>query len=283
MGLGLSFVEGEGPRFARPVRDPASIDRLAVPDMGSELAYVMDTVRLVRTELDGRVPLIGFAGSPWTLAAYMVEGGPPGTFQRVRRLMLDEPAAIHRLLGVITRATTEYLNAQVAAGAQALMLFDTWGGALSTHAFLRFSLPYMRDIIAGLVHEHDGRKIPVIVFTKGGGMWMSEICGSGCDALGLDWTVDLGTARRLVGHRAALQGNMDPCVLGASPAHIREEVARVLESYGEGSGHVFNLGHGILPDVDPEHVAVTVEAVHELSARRIGEEMRSDGPDDDSE
>lgn len=265
MGLGLSFSEGEGPRFARPLRSVADIERLGAPDPMLELRYVMDAVRLIRCELAGRVPLIGFAGSPWTLATYMVEGGSSKDYARVKGLLYEQPAVLHRLLSVTTTAVTAYLNAQVEAGAQVLMLFDTWGGILSPCAYREFSLAYMQRIVAGLRREAEGRQVPVILFTKGGGAWLEDIAASGCDAVGLDWTVDLGAARRRVGAQVALQGNLDPAVLYASPARIREQVATVLADYGPGPGHVFNLGHGIQPGVDPEHARVLIEAVHELS------------------
>jgi uroporphyrinogen decarboxylase len=265
MGLELFFTEGEGPQFRKPVRTMADVDALPVPDPEVELRYVMDAVRLIRRELDGKVPLIGFAGSPWTLATYMVEGGGSKEFALVKRMLFDQPALMHRLLDVLARAVTAYLNAQVAAGAQALMLFDTWGGALSPRDYKEFSLQYMERIVHGLTREHEGRRVPVILFTKNGGQWLEAMAASGCDALGIDWTTDLGDARARVGSRVALQGNMDPSILYASANRIRSEVAAVLASYGNGSGHVFNLGHGIHQHADPERVAVAVDAVHELS------------------
>ena len=265
MGLGLEFVEGEGPRFRTPVRTPADIDRLGVPDPEDDLGFVMDTVRAVRRELDGSVPLIGFAGSPWTLATYMIEGGGSRDFARAKTLLLDHPGALHRLLGLLADATVAYLTAQVQAGAQALMIFDTWGGILTPPAYRAFSLRYMCEIVERLPRRHAHRPVPVVLFTKGGGDWIESIARSGCDAIGLDWTVDLGSARARVGGRVALQGNLDPTALLASPGRIREEVGRILAEYGTGSGHVFNLGHGITPDVDPEHVGACVEAVHALS------------------
>lgn len=265
MGLGLYFGEGEGPRFERPVRDLAQINNLAVPDPNDELRYVMDAVSLIRRELGGKVPLIGFAGSPWTLATYMVEGGSTKNFSQIKGLMFEQPQAMHTLLDTLAQAVTAYLNAQIAAGAQAVMIFDTWGGILSTRDYLAFSLFYMRQIVDGLTREYDGRRVPVILFTKEGNEWLEEIAATGCDAVGLDWKLPLGVARARVGDKVALQGNMDPCILYASPERIREEVATILGSFGSGSGHVFNLGHGIHPQVDPEHVAVFVEAVHDLS------------------
>jgi uroporphyrinogen decarboxylase len=265
MGLELFFTEGEGPQFRKPVRTAADVDALPVPDPEDELRYVMDAVRLIRRELDGKVPLIGFAGSPWTLATYMVEGGGSKEFATVKRMLFDQPEIMHRLLDVLARSVTAYLNAQVAAGAQALMLFDTWGGALSPRDYKEFSLQYMERIVHGLTREHEGRRVPVILFTKNGGQWLEAMAASGCDALGIDWTTDLGDARARVGSRVALQGNMDPSILYASADRIRGEVATVLASYGKGSGHVFNLGHGIHQHADPERVAAVVDAVHELS------------------
>ncbi|MGQ0428537.1 MAG: uroporphyrinogen decarboxylase [Gammaproteobacteria bacterium] len=265
MGVGLAFEEGEGPRIERPVRSAADVDALPVPNPAQELRFVMDTVALVRRELAGRVPLIGFAGSPWTVATYMVEGGGSRDFARIKGLLYGEPKALHRLLAKLVRATTDYLNAQIAAGAQAVMLFDTWGGVLSTPAYLEFSLAYMEQVVAGLVREREGRRVPAILFTKGGGAWLERMAASGVDALGIDWTTELSAARRATGGRVALQGNMDPGVLYAPPAAIRAEVARILESYGRGAGHVFNLGHGVQPGVDPDNVAAMIAAVAELS------------------
>ena len=265
MGLGLYFSEGEGPRFERPLRDKAAIDALGVPDPEQELRYVMDAVRTISRELDGRVPLIGFSGSPWTLATYMVEGGSTKTFARSKGMMFDEPALMHTLLGKLADSVTAYLNAQVAAGAQALMIFDTWGGTLTPRDYRAFSLDYMQRIVSGLTREADGRRVPVILFTKGGGQWLEWMADTGCDALGLDWTIDIGEARARVGDRVALQGNLDPCTLYASPDAIRRAVGDILASYGKGSGHVFNLGHGIHPAIPPEHAGAMIDAVHELS------------------
>ncbi|MFP4244137.1 MAG: uroporphyrinogen decarboxylase [Ectothiorhodospira sp.] len=263
MGLGLYFAEGEGPRFERPVRDAAAIRALGVPDPEEELRYVTDAVRLIRRELDGRVPLIGFSGSPWTLATYMVEGGSSKDFARIKGMMYDDPDTLHHLLDTLAQTVTAYLNAQVAAGAQALMVFDTWGGALSPENYRAFSLKYMQRIVDGLTREADGRRVPVVLFTKGGGQWLEAMADTGCDALGLDWTVDIKDARLRVGERVALQGNMDPAVLYASPERVREETKKVLAGFGKGSGHVFNLGHGIHPAINPDHVAAMVETVHE--------------------
>lgn len=265
MGLGLYFSEGEGPRFERPVRSKAEIDKLAVPDPNQSLSYVMDAVSLIRRELDGKVPLIGFSGSPWTLATYMVEGGTTKNFSKVKGLMFDQPQVMHTLLEKIAQAVTAYLNAQIAAGAQTVMIFDTWGGILTSRDYLEFSLLYMEKIVAGLNRQYEGQTIPVILFTKDGSEWLEEIAETGCDAIGLDWKLPIGRARQRVGNKVALQGNMDPCILYASPERIRQEVASILASYGNGNGHIFNLGHGIHPEVNPERVTVFIDAVHELS------------------
>jgi uroporphyrinogen decarboxylase len=266
MNLGLNFETGEGPRFERPVRAPSDIDKLRVPDPGSDLKYVIDAVRLIRRELNGRIPLIGFAGSPWTVATYMVEGGGSKGFGIIKRMLYESAAELHRLLKVLAAATVSYLNAQIAAGAQAVMLFDTWGGVLTPAQFAEFSLHYMAEVVAALTREAEGRRVPSIVFTKGGGAWLPAIAAIGCDALGVDWTTDLREARRAVGDRVALQGNLDPSALFAPPDVLRTETLRVLQSYGTGAGHVFNLGHGITPDVDPERVAVLVETVGAYTA-----------------
>ncbi len=265
MGLGLYFSEGEGPRFERPVRTAADVAALGVPDPESNLRYVMDAVRLIRRELHGRVPLIGFSGSPWTLATYMVEGSSSKEYSKIKGMMFDQPALLHKLLDTTAQSVITYLNAQIAAGAQAVMVFDTWGGVLTPRDYREFSLRYMQQIVHGLQRESEGRRVPVILFTKGGGAWLEAMADTGCDALGVDWTTDLSDARARVGDRVALQGNMDPCVLYASPERIRAEVATILASYGHGSGHVFNLGHGIHQHVDPEQARAFVEAVHELS------------------
>jgi uroporphyrinogen decarboxylase len=266
MNLGLNFETGEGPKFERPVRAPSDIDKLRVPDPGSDLKYVLDAVRLIRRELDGRIPLIGFAGSPWTVATYMVEGGGSKGFGIIKRMLYESAAELHRLLEVLARATIAYLNAQIAAGAQAVMLFDTWGGVLTPAQYAEFSLHYMAEVVAALTRESEGRRVPSIVFTKGGGAWLPATAAIGCDALGVDWTTDLSDARRAVGDRVALQGNLDPSALFAPPDVLRAEILRVLQSYGAGAGHVFNLGHGITPDVDPERVAVLVETVQGYAA-----------------
>jgi uroporphyrinogen decarboxylase len=265
MNLGLEFEAGEGPKFERPVRTPADIDKLGVPDPGRELKYVTDAVALVRRELAGRVPLIGFAGSPWTVATYMVEGGSSKSFGLIKRMMYESPRELHRLLELLVKATILYLNAQIAAGAQAVMLFDTWGGVLTPAQYEEFSLRHMAQVIDALTRKSDGRRVPNIVFTKGGGAWLAKIAAIGCDAVGVDWTTDLSEARTAVGGRVALQGNLDPSALFATPEILRAQALRVLDSYGAGPGHVFNLGHGITPDVDPERVALLVETVQDYS------------------
>jgi uroporphyrinogen decarboxylase len=266
MDLGLYFEAGEGPRFRKAVRSEADIAALPVPEADRDLDYVMAAVKTIRAALGGRVPLIGFSGSPWTLATYMVEGGSSRDFHIIKRMVYDTPELAHALLGKIALAVTDYLNAQIRAGAQAVQIFDTWGGVLPGHAYREFSLAYMQQIVAGLVREHEGRRVPVILFTKGGGQWLADIAGSGCDAVGLDWTTDIARARTEIGGRVALQGNMDPSMLFANPARIRAEVAAILAGFGEGPGHVFNLGHGIDQKVDPARAGVFIDAVHELSA-----------------
>jgi uroporphyrinogen decarboxylase len=266
MGLGLSFAEGEGPKFARPLARPEDIRRLSPPDPETELRYVPDAVRLIKRSLNGRAPLIGFSGSPWTLATYMVEGGSSRDFRKAKALMYDQPALLHQLLATLADAVAIYLNAQIAAGVDAVMVFDTWGGTLTGEQYQIFSLDYAKRIAERLTRQRDGRRIPRILFTKGGGLWLEAMAeGDHYDALGLDWTLDIDQARRRVGAQVALQGNLDPVALYASPESIRNEVKKILTRFGEGSGHVFNLGHGVHPDVPPEHVAAMVEAVHELS------------------
>ena len=268
MGLGLYFAEGEGPKFQRPISSQADIENLSV-DVLSDLHYVMDAVTMIRQALDGAVPLIGFTGSPWTLATYMVEGGSTREFKKVKRLLYANPTAMHLLLDKLAIVVTNYLNAQIDAGAQAVQIFDTWGGVLSHASYLEFSLAYIQKIIAGLkLNRPDGTVVPVIAFTKGGAPWLDAISQCGCHAVGLDWTVDLGVAKAKVGSQVALQGNMDPNILLAPISVIEEEVKRLLASYGQhdaDSGHVFNLGHGITPDVEPEHAAAFIEAVKQFS------------------
>ena len=266
MGLGLHFVEGEGPRFHRPVRDEAAIAKLAPPPL-EKLRYVFDAVSLIRRELAGRVPLIGFSGSPFTLACYMIEGGGSDDFRTVKAMMYSRPDLLHRLLAVNADAVAAYLNAQIDAGAQAVQVFDTWGGALSHAAFEEFSLAYSRRVLAKVTREREGRAVPRILSTKGGGQWLEAMRDAGADALGVDWTTDLGSARRRVGDRVALQGNMDPMALFATPEAIQREARRVLDSYGAGAGHVFNLGHGISQHTPPGHVAALVETVHAHSRK----------------
>ncbi|QSX29733.1 uroporphyrinogen decarboxylase [Shewanella cyperi] len=267
MGLGLYFETGEGPRFERKADTLEAIKALPIPDPEDELGYVMKAVSTIRRELKGEVPLIGFSGSPWTLATYMVEGGSSKAFEKIKRMMYSEPMALHLLLDKLADSVVLYLNAQIANGAQSVMIFDSWGGALSHSAYREFSLRYMQKIVDGLTREADGRKVPVTLFTKGGGLWLESMAETGCDALGLDWTVDIADARRRVGHKVALQGNMDPSMLYAPIPRIEEEVEQILAGYGEGTGHVFNLGHGIHQHVDPEHAGAFIKAVHEKSRK----------------
>lgn len=265
MGLGLYFSEGEGPKFKNPIRTSADIDKLPIPDPEMELKYVMDAVRVIRKNLQGRVPLIGFSGSPWTLATYMVEGGSSKTFSKVKGLMFEQPQLMHKMLDKLAQSVAAYLNAQIAAGAQTVMLFDTGGGSLGTEEYLEFSLHYAKQVRSLLNTSYEGKKIPTILFTKGGGQWLESMAETGYDALGLDWQTDIQIARDRVGGRVALQGNMDPITLYANPEIIKAKVASILEKYGSGTGHVFNLGHGILPDINPDHVKAMVDAVHDLS------------------
>jgi uroporphyrinogen decarboxylase len=265
LGLGLSFAAGEGPRFERPVQSAAAIRKLAVPDVKSDLGYVFEAVSTIRKALDGKVPLIGFAGSPWTVATYMVEGRSSRDFATIKNLAKEDPDALLRLLDVVTETTVKYLNAQIEAGAQAIMVFDTWGSALEADDYRRFSLANMQTIVDNLALDQGQETVPVVLFTKGAGERLRDMAKTGCDALGVDWTTDLATAREYVQDKVALQGNLDPATLRESPAVIRQGVADTLASYGHGPGHVFNLGHGITPDIDPEHLGVLVDAVHELS------------------
>ncbi len=266
MGLGLYFTEGEGPKFERPLTEEWAIRNLAAPDPWEHLRYVMDGVSEIRRALDNSVPLIGFSGSPYTLACYMVEGASSNDYRRVKTMIYERPDLMHHILSVTADAVIAYLNAQIESGAQTVMIFDSWGGGLSAAAYQEFSLPYMQRIVAGLIKERDGERVPSIVFTKGGGLWLESIADIGCDALGLDWTIDIGEARRRVGDRVSLQGNLDPNVLFASPDKIAAEARKVLDSYGPGdTGHVFNLGHGISQFTPPEHVTTLVQTVHEYS------------------
>ncbi|AOB41017.1 uroporphyrinogen decarboxylase [Bordetella parapertussis] len=266
MGLGLDFAPGEGPRFAHPVRDESDVAKLAVPDMDS-LRYVFDAVRTIRRELDGRVPLIGFAGSPWTIACYMVEGRGSDDYRLIKSMLYGRPDLLHRILEINAEATRHYLNAQIDAGAQAVMLFDSWGGVLADGLFQQFSLAYTRRVVEGLTREREGRRVPVIVFSKGGGQWLEEIAACGCDAVGLDWTVNLGTARRRVADAVALQGNLDPMTLFGGAQAVRAEARRTLDAFGPvgKGGHVFNLGHGISQYSPPEVVSELVDEVHTYS------------------
>jgi uroporphyrinogen decarboxylase len=266
MGLGLHFVEGEGPKFERPLRDEQAITALRAPDLES-LRYVFDAIALTRRELHGRVPLIGFSGSPFTLACYMIEGGGSDDFRLVKSLLYSRPELLHRILDINARAVIAYLNAQIAAGAQAIMIFDTWGGVLADEAYAEFSLEYSKQVLSGITRESEGRIVPRILFTKGGGAWLEAMSESGADALGIDWQTNLANARHRVGHRVALQGNLDPMALFAPPQAIEREAQRVLDSFGHGAGHVFNLGHGVSQHTPPEHVAALVDAVH---ARSLG-------------
>ena len=265
MGLGLSFGAGEGPKFVRPIENKSQVDNLPIPDPEGELQYVMNAVRTIRRELKGEVPLIGFSGSPWTLATYMVEGGSSKAFTKIKKMMYADPQILHALLDKLADSVILYLNAQIKAGAQAVMVFDTWGGVLAHEEYKTFSLQYMQKIVEGLIRENEGRKVPVTLFTKGGGLWLEAIADTGCDAVGLDWTVDIRDAKKRVGHKVALQGNMDPSVLYAPAARIEQEVKNILAGFGEGSGHVFNLGHGIHQDVPTESPKVFVNAIHEFS------------------
>ncbi len=266
MGLGLYFETGEGPRFRKTIRTAADVDALEVINTEQQLNYVTDAVRTIRKELNGRVPLIGFSGSPWTLATYMIEGGSSKDFRIAKNLLYTQPELVSVLLEKLADSVIDYLNAQILAGAQAVQIFDTWGGTLSEAAYLKYSLAPMQRIVNGLIKEHGGRRIPVILFTKGGGQWLEAMSQTGADCLGLDWTIDIGSARARVGHKVSLQGNMDPSVLYSSPAQIRAEVSSILASYGRGTGHVFNLGHGITPEVDPANAGAFIEAVVELSS-----------------
>ena len=265
MGLGLYFTEGEGPKFKYPIKTAADLQKLPIPDPDIDLRYVVDAVRLIRKTLQGSVPLIGFSGSPWTLATYMVEGGSSKSFQKVKGLMYEQPKLLHVMLDKLAQSVASYLNAQIEAGAQAVMLFDTWGGMLSSEDYSEFSLYYAKQVRALLNTTVNGQQIPTILFTKGGGLWLEAMTDAGYDALGLDWQTDLHNARTRVGDKVALQGNMDPIALYAQPDIIVEKVKTILAKYGAGSGHVFNLGHGILPDINPEHVKAMVDAVHQFS------------------
>ncbi len=267
MGLGLYFSEGEGPCFKKTIDSASDVKNLIIPDPADKLSYVTDAVSLIRKELKGAVPLIGFAGSPWTLATYMVEGGSSKTFSKVKALLFEDPITANALMSKLADSVALYLNAQIEAGAQAVMVFDSWGGALTTPHYKEFSLAYMQQIVDQLIREKDGKQIPVILFTKGGGMWLQDIADTGCDAVGLDWSVDINLARKQIGDKVALQGNMDPAVMATNPEVIQQEASRILAGFGHGNGHVFNLGHGITPNITPENVKALVDAVHDVSAQ----------------
>lgn len=267
MGLGLYFSEGEGPKFKTTIDTAKDVKDLIVPDPADKLSYVTDAVSLIRKELNGEVPLIGFAGSPWTLATYMVEGGSSKSFSKIKAMLFEDPTSAHTMMSKLADSVASYLNAQIEAGAQAVMVFDSWGGALTTPHYKDFSLAYMQQIIDQLIREKEGLQIPVILFTKGGGLWLSDIANTGCDAVGLDWSVDIKLARQQIGDRVTLQGNMDPAIMSTSPDTIRKEVSRILADFGHGKGHVFNLGHGITPNITPENVSALVDAVHDISAQ----------------
>ena len=265
MGLGLHFIEGEGPRFSKPLSNLIDIERLTKPDVGDKLTYVFDAVSIIKKNLKNRAPLIGFSGSPWTLATYMVEGGSSKNFSKVKTLMFQNPSHMHQLLDILADTVIDYLNAQIEAGADSVMIFDTWGGLLNKQCYENFSLRYMAKIVDGLHRNYDGKTIPVTLFTKGGSAWLEKIAASGCDGIGLDWTIELGEAERRVGQQVALQGNLDPSVLYATPEVIVSEVNKVLNQFKGETGHVFNLGHGITPDVNPENMKILVDAVHAYS------------------
>jgi uroporphyrinogen decarboxylase len=268
MGLGLYFAEGEGPKFRKPVRTEKDIDQLQIINTAKDLTYVTDAVTAIRRALNGAVPLIGFSGSPWTLATYMIEGQSSRDFARAKTMLYTQPEVLHQLLEKLSLSVIDYLNAQIRSGAQVVQIFDTWGGALSNNAYQTFSLDYMKKIVDGLIKHSDGRDVPVILFTKGGGHWLESMASTGCDCLGLDWTVDIGSARSRVGGQVALQGNMDPAVLSGDRASIETEVKSILTSFGTGNGHIFNLGHGITPDIKPQNAKIFIDAVHEFSLQR---------------
>ncbi|MDC3216668.1 uroporphyrinogen decarboxylase [Candidatus Pseudothioglobus singularis] len=265
MGLGLHFIEGEGPKFSHPLSSLAEINQLTKPDVSKDLSYVSEAVSVIKKNLKGRVPLIGFTGSPWTLATYMVEGGSSKTFSKVKGLMYENPKHMHQLLDILADTIIDYLNSQIEAGADSVMIFDTWGGLLNKASYENFSLMYMSKIVAGINRNYEGKTIPVTLFTKGGSAWLEQIAATGCDAVGIDWTVEIGEAERRVGSKVALQGNLDPSVLYASPEVIKSEAHKILDQFQGSTGHVFNLGHGITPDVNPESMKALVDAVHSYS------------------
>ena len=263
MGLGLYFSEGEGPKFHKPVRTEKDIEKLPIIKTARDLPYVTDAIKLIRKELNGSVPLIGFSGSPWTLATYMIEGQSSRDFARSKLLLYERPDILHQLLEKLSLSIIDYLNAQIASGAQVLQIFDTWGGVLSTPAYRDFSLAYMHKIVDNLTSHSEGREIPVILFTKGGALWLEDIAATGCQGVGLDWNIDIKNARARIGSTTALQGNMDPAILRANPNIIRQEVKNILQANGGNNGHIFNLGHGIAPDIAPKSVHALIEAVHD--------------------
>ena len=265
MGLGLHFVEGEGPKFSHPLSSLSEINQLTKPDVSKDLSYVSEAVSVIKKNLKGRVPLIGFTGSPWTLATYMVEGGSSKTFSKVKGLMYENPKHMHQLLDVLADTIIDYLNSQIEAGADSVMIFDTWGGLLNKESYENFSLRYMSKIVAGINRNSEGKTIPVTLFTKGGSAWLEQIAATGCDAVGIDWTVEIGEAERRIGSKVALQGNLDPSVLYASAEVIKSEAHKILDQFQGSTGHVFNLGHGITPDVNPESMKTLVDAVHSYS------------------
>ena len=265
MGLGLHFVEGEGPKFSHPLSSLSEINQLTKPDVSKDLSYVSEAVSVIKKNLKGRVPLIGFSGSPWTLATYMVEGGSSKTFSKVKGLMYENPKHMHQLLDILADTIIDYLNSQIEAGADSVMIFDTWGGLLNKASYENFSLMYMSKIVAGINRNSEGKTIPVTLFTKGGSAWLEQIAATGCDAVGIDWTVEIGEAERRIGSKVALQGNLDPSVLYASAEVIKSEAHKILDQFQGSTGHVFNLGHGITPDVNPESMKVLVDAVHSYS------------------
>ena len=267
MGQGLYFEAGEGPRFKKVIQSRVDIENLREISAIDDLSYVMNAVTLIRKELNGSVPLIGFSGSPWTLATYMIEGGSSKDFSKAKSFMYNDPAAMHLLLEKLTETVIDYLNSQIRAGAQAVQIFDTWGGVLNTPGYFAFSLKYMKQIVSKLIKQYDNRDVPVILFTKNGGQWLSQIADTGAHAIGIDWTIEIGAAKKLIGSKCALQGNMDPAILHSSQNMIREEVKRILSDFGNENGHIFNLGHGITPGVNPDNVTVFVDSVHEFSAQ----------------
>ncbi len=265
MGLGLHFIEGEGPKFTNPLNTLQDIENLKKPDVSQELSYVSEAVSVIKKNLKGRVPLIGFTGSPWTLATYMIEGGSSKTFSKVKGLMYENPKHMHQLLDVLADTIIDYLNSQIESGADSVMIFDTWGGLLNKESYENFSLRYMSKIVDGITREYEGKIIPVTLFTKGGSAWLEQIAATGCDAIGIDWTIEIGEAERRVGGQVALQGNLDPSVLFASKEVIKTEVNKILGQFKGSTGHVFNLGHGITPEVNPESMKFLVDAVHSYS------------------